>query len=309
MRQISVCFLGAAKRNVLLSQFERAGTRKGIKVTMASVEANADTFYPISSLATIIGGPSFDNQEVFNQFARQHLVDFDLIIPLMDSACLALARCIDSSVLSDEQSLVSQEHFVEKTVNKFSFSNAIEFSQLPHIPNTPGQFPKVVKPKSGFGGRGIFEIPDQVGLSQIDIDTMVIQDKVSGNEVTLDAFYDRKGKFVQGIARERISVVDGEVNHLVTRELSLIEIQYLQNLGSIGARGPINMQLIGTSGNFKVLEINPRFGGGATASIEAGFDMPSMSLMHWILGEEIQAMPVNHLEMVRSRQDFYRTLN
>jgi carbamoyl-phosphate synthase large subunit len=309
MRQISICFLGAAKRNVLLSQVVRAGTRMGIDVVMASVEASADDFYPISNLATIIGGPSFHNQEDFNQFASQQLVTFDLIIPLMDSACLALARSVDSSVLSEEQSLVSQKDFVEKTVDKFSFSIAIEFSQLPHIPNTPGQFPKIAKPKSGFGGRGIFQISEQVELSQIDMDKMIIQDKVSGKEVTLDAFYDRQGKFVQGIARERISVIDGEVNHLITRDLSLIEIQYLQNLGGIGARGPINMQLIGVSGDLKVLEINPRFGGGATASIEAGFDMPSMSLIHWIFGEEIQDMPVNHLEMVRSRQDFYRTLN
>jgi len=309
MRGISVCFLGAAKRNVLLNQFKRAGTQMGIEVSMASVEADEDSFYPISNLAKIIGGPNFHNQEDFNQFARKQLGTFDLIIPLMDSACLALARCVESSILSSEQSLVSQEQFIEKTVDKFSFSTATEFSKLPHIGNTPGRFPKIAKPTSGFGGRGILQIPDQMELSKVDRGVMVIQDKVLGPEVTLDAFYDRQGKFVQGIARERISVIDGEVNHLVTRDLSLIEIQYLDNLGSVGARGPINMQLIGAKENLKVLEINPRFGGGATASIEAGFDMPRMSLINWILGEEIQSMPINHLEMVRSRQDFYRTLN
>jgi carbamoyl-phosphate synthase large subunit len=227
----------------------------------------------------------------------------------MDSACLALAFAVESGNLSQKQSLVSNFSFVDLCVDKQKFANTLSLEFLPRIPNSPNKFPKIAKPNRGYGSKGLIHIPNEEKLNSLEQAGLLIQDFIDGPEVTLDAFFDYEGVFIQGIARDRLEIIDGEVNHLVTRDLSKLELSMLVELGSLGCKGPINLQTKGFNDSVCVLEINPRFGGGCTASMEAGMDLIKMSIDSWILSKSVTPYEVSHVEMVRSRKDYFRKVS
>jgi carbamoyl-phosphate synthase large subunit len=309
MNTLNICLLGAAKRNEFIRRLKTTALELGFDLAISSVEIDRDKFYPISGEVEIIEGPKFTDLIEFNLFAKNSLSKYDLIIPLMDSACLALAFAVESGNLSQKQSLVSNFSFVDLCVDKQKFANTLSLEFLPRIPNSPNKFPKIAKPNRGYGSKGLIHIPNEEKLNSLEQAGLLIQDFIDGPEVTLDAFFDYEGVFIQGIARDRLEIIDGEVNHLVTRDLSKLELSMLVELGSLGCKGPINLQTKGFNDSVCVLEINPRFGGGCTASMEAGMDLIKMSIDSWILSKSVTPYEVSHVEMVRSRKDYFRKVS
>jgi hypothetical protein len=57
-----------------------------------------------------------------------------------------------------------------------------------------------------------------------------------------------------------------------------------------------------------VLEINPRFGGGATCGMEAGLDMASYILLERLSRPIVRPKAMRNLMMTRARRDFFREL-
>src|SRR3546814_15369896 len=63
-------------------------------------------------------------------------------------------------------------------------------------------------------------------------------------------------------------------------------------LGGTGLNGPVVMQAILTDRGLAVIEVNPRFGGASTASIEVGLDV-----FYWALLERLHPdMPLPAFE-------------
>jgi carbamoyl-phosphate synthase large subunit len=133
----------------------------------------------------------------------------------------------------------------------------------------------------------------------------LVQDFIEGNEVSLDVYVDRFGNS-SSIARDRIRVSEGEVLETETRDLDSYEKKIVDALISeFELRGPINVQLIGDEK--LVLEINPRFSGGSTASISAGWNAPNWLVSEYLFGREARLdANYRHVHVIRSRRDHLR---
>ena len=140
-------------------------------------------------------------------------------------------------------------------------------------------FPLIIKPSDGMGSMGVFVANDEEDLKYALKKTKnpIIQERVTGTEYTMDVLCDMGGNIVYIVPRERIEVRDGEVNKSrVVLDDSIIDLssKVVDALKEEGAvRGPLTLQCFKCrDGSLKMLEINPRFGGGVPLSFASGAD-------------------------------------
>jgi carbamoyl-phosphate synthase large subunit len=133
-------------------------------------------------------------------------------------------------------------------------------------------FPLVVKPRRGSASIGVRIVPDGVELAAASRGgDVVVEQRASGTEYTLDVLVDRHGKSVCVVPRRRLEVRAGEVSKAVTERCPRLE-----QIGAAvaealpGAYGPLSVQVFVDGDDIAVIEVNPRFAGGYPLSWEAG---------------------------------------
>ena len=118
-----------------------------------------------------------------------------------------------------------------------------------------------------------------------------MQEFVEGEEYTLDVYTGFDGQPRCVVPRLRLEVRTGEVSKgLIVKNKDIMAVGELvvKSLGE--CRGVITVQCILTdTGRIRVIEINPRLGGGAPLAIHAGADFAK-----WILMEQLGKKPHIH---------------
>ena len=303
----TVLLFGAGNRTtfaeLLLSKLSEVF---GEDFKVLSVESSFQVAPPIADLVEIVPGPSFDIPEFFEFLDRMRQKNpVGIYLPFMDSACRTLANwalqekiessffgCPDSVALTDKSNI--QDFYNALGFKTPIFTGNAEFS--------------IVKPRFGFGSRNVSKLKtSELSIEHFE-ESLLIQDFIDGPEVSLDFYVSKEGDFA-GIARERIRVSDGEVMETRTRNATEYELELIRTLiQNYRTLGPVNLQLIGNTPN--ILEVNPRFSGGSTVSISAGWDA-----IYWLIQEYLLGQPVHfkseyqHVHAIRSRRDHLRRVN
>lgn len=133
------------------------------------------------------------------------------------------------------------------------------------------EFPCVVKPRFGRGGRKILKVndADELEFYLKRIDGPLIQEFVDGIEYTIDTFADLKGKPLSIVPRIRLQVESG----ISTKAMTIHDKEIIEHCKNIvrGFRliGPACIQCIKNGDGIKFTEVNTRFGGGSILSIKA----------------------------------------
>lgn len=314
--EMKILFLGASKRVSLLERFASAASAAAVPLKMYSCERN-DDFCPISHLAQILPGPSFRGAD-FQEWLRKTVVDLDieLVVPNMDAATVALAEYSESAVArTGTLAAVSRLENCRAMEDKIAAEAFFRAHGIPTPENHPNRFPKIVKPSKGFGAKGIHIVRTAAELDTVlraANGPMITQDFVEGVETTVDLYVDRRGRNIGAVYRDRLEVSDGEVMVCRTRPPTDSESALVGRIVDVGGwYGCITLQYITREGGGSpcVIEINPRFGGGATAAIEAGLDMPAY-LMAEARGQSVVApRKLRRLIMTRARRDFFCELD
>ena len=163
-------------------------------------------------------------------------------------------------------------------------------------------FPLVIKPRWGSASIGI-EFVDNVEdleviyalirrkilrgilgeVSRNDENFILIQERIVGKEFGLDVINDLDGNNVSVIVKQKLSMRAGETDKATTvddAELRRIGKVIGTNLAHIGN---LDCDILERDGEYYVLELNPRFGGGFPFSYEAGVNLPK-AIINWCLG-------------------------
>ena len=166
-------------------------------------------------------------------------------------------------------------------------------------------FPLFLKPRWGSGSIGLETVEDMEELdivyellfkkikktilatASIGDEYILIQEKLMGKEFGLDVMNDLTGKNVGVSVKQKLAMRAGETDKAVTVDLP--EVREMgriigDNLKHIGNLDVDIMQR--ANGDYCVLELNPRFGGGYPFSYEAGVNMPK-AIIEWAKGNEI----------------------
>lgn len=166
-------------------------------------------------------------------------------------------------------------------------------------------FPLFLKPRWGSGSIGLETVEDMEELeivygllfkkikktilatASVGDEYILIQEKLTGDEYGLDVINDLKGNNVAVSVKRKLAMRAGETDKAVTVDLP--EVREMgkiigQNLNHIGNLDVDIMQR--SNGDYCVLELNPRFGGGFPFSYEAGVNLPK-AIMMWLRGENV----------------------
>ncbi len=121
---------------------------------------------------------------------------------------------------------------------------------------------------------------------------IIVQEFARGDEYTINVFVDRHGRAICAVPHVRLEVRAGEVSKGMTvkhGEMMTLARDIAEALP--GARGPINIQcFLDGEGEIKIIEINPRFGGGYPLAHQAG-----AHFTRWMI-EEALTRPIISVE-------------
>ena len=145
-------------------------------------------------------------------------------------------------------------------------------------------WPCFLKPWDGYASRGNAVVTNRRELLFYakKVPNCIVQEFIKGVEYTCDVYVDFDMKVKCVVPRIRLETRAGEVSKSrIDKNVKIMKraAELVEHLGA--GPGVITLQLIVTEdGQYKFIEINPRFGGGVPLSIKAGADFPGWILRH-----------------------------
>ena len=164
-----------------------------------------------------------------------------------------------------------------------------------------------MKPRWGSGSIGLESIADMEELdtyyhllmkkikktilatASVGDEYIMIQEKLTGKEFGLDIMNDLEGNNVAVSVKQKLAMRAGETDKAIT--LDLPEVREIgKKIGSaLKHIGNLDVDVMqNEKGEYCVLELNPRFGGGFPFSYEAGVNMPK-AIIEWVKGNKVDA--------------------
>jgi carbamoyl-phosphate synthase large subunit len=142
-------------------------------------------------------------------------------------------------------------------------------------------FPVIAKPRREKGGYDMMLIEDENGLIQATskFQDLIFQEYLPGEEFTIDVLSDLNKKPLIAVPRIRLETkggisTKGKVIHDTQIEQTCVNVADF-----IGIRGPCCIQMKGAKdGRLKLVEVNPRMGGGTIFATLAGVNFPALIL-------------------------------
>jgi hypothetical protein len=301
-----IVLIGASKRYDSVQLLIDTAISLNLELELYSIEDNSSEFHPISELATVVEGPFFDDPNFVKTIVNLCSQDFPtLFIPFMDRAAVTIANY---SNISNAVFLVSKE--AELLSNKFSMKDMAVDLGVQVIPNTESLWPKIIKPADGFGSRDIHlarSLSDLEGSDYLS-SNYLFEDYIEGIESTVDAYFSKSNELHSIIARDRLKVEGGEIMQTKTRTPDSFELDAILKFQRCGLLGPLNFQFISSGTKKYLMEVNPRFSGGSTASIRAGWEAWKWILEEYVVDTPLSDPQIRHLELFRTRRDHWKFL-
>lgn len=292
MQQINILFLGGAKRVAIARMFKKAAARMGYDCRIFSYEMGADE--AIACEATIIEGLRWSDPQCdahLRQIVAEHSIK--AVIPFVDGAVAVAARLADVTFVPSCEPELAADMF-----DKVKAATMFEAAAIP-VPATyhPGQpsLRLIAKPANGSASKGIVAIRS---LQQLDEflalgDEYLIQERIDNRrEYSVDCYVDVfTGRILAACPRQRLQVSGGEVVKTATVDKPELVDLSAKTIESLSLRGALTLQFIEDldDGRILLMEINPRLGGGAVCSVEAGADIPQLILSQAL---DMEAAPV-----------------
>jgi carbamoyl-phosphate synthase large subunit len=226
-----------------------------------------------------------------------------LIVPCTDAETVVLAR----ERASLPPVAVSSEETCRTFYDKARTAEALDRAGLPFarswLPRAwDGTRPCIVKPREGRGSRGIaVDPPDPRAWS----DEFLVQELLTGDEITVAAYIDRSGKLHGFVAMRRELHAGATVRCEVTRAHDAVLGPLLAAFGAaFPLRGSFNVQaIVDQAGRAVPFEVNCRISGTASIRHHFGFRDVEWTLAEFLDGSELAPMALRTGSAVRLLMD------
>lgn len=285
MHDLNVLFLGGSKRVSFANLLIDAGVKINKSINIYSYELSKEC--PIAKIASIIIGEKWTDNNILSDLTE--VIDkfnINMVIPFVDPATIIAAKLKDA--LKDNRPdvyiAISSVDTCSIFYDKLTSSNWFKQHDIPHPQLNPDNFPKIAKPIWGSSSKGIVFLNNNKDVKYygniIDNDEYIIEKKINGIEITVDAYVSNNNQLINYSPRVREETLGGESTSTKTIDSAGIDKIVNKVVSSIKFNGPITIQLIKEelTDDLYVIEINPRLGGGVICSIHADNNIPSYLL-------------------------------
>ena len=300
MKQLSILMLGGAKRVSMARLLRKAAEQRGISLSLYSYELSMEV--PIAIEAEVLPGTLWRDPDIYDKLWRVvNEKSIDIVIPFVDPAIAIAAKLRDMHLAPGERHIYVPTGTPEKAaamLDKAASAAAFERAGLeaPATITTPTTFPVICKPRYGSASKGILVVESARDWEhqQIDQAAYLVQEYIADRtEFTVDCFVDSRGTITACQPRKRIATAGGEVTDTLTVDTPQIAEAARTALQRLGLRGAVTVQYLldNATGRLMIMEINPRLGGGAVASVYAGSDIPGMIIDDALGGNAGEPVP------------------
>jgi carbamoyl-phosphate synthase large subunit len=246
--------------------------------------------------------------------------DVDLIIPGIEVDMYKWAESISEikntgiKVLINNIDLISlcrdKWLFYEK-FNQFNTPWAIETSLISDFDILAQKFniPFLLKPRSGYGSKGIVKIDNSEAFSKYksEIGSILMAQPIVGNvdeEFTTSSFCDGAGGIFASMTLRRKLSKDGFTEKAEVVMLDNINDVLSTLCGYFKPIGPTNFQFRMHNGQLKLLEINPRISSSTSIRTAFGYNECLMAVEYFLDGKKPQQPAIRQGRAVRYMEDF-----
>ncbi len=298
MKEKNILILSAGRRVELIERFKRASNRLNIPSKIVAVDISntapaiyfADEYYLIPRISADDYIPSLIH--VCNK------ENISVIVPTIDTELLKLMKHrkeIEKN--TNAKVLLSSDNVIEICRDKKQTQKFFEEHNF-GVPRLIGKsdyeeenytFPLFIKPEDGSSSINTFKVNNKAELDFFlsYVNKPMVQEFIEGTEYSVDVFCDFECNPITIVPRVRLATRSGEIaKGKVEKDREIInDIKRL--LSILKPIGHITIQCMKTNRGIMYIEINPRFGGGAPMSIDAGADSCE-NLYRLLCGETLE---------------------
>lgn len=312
---MNILFTCAGRRTYLLNYF-RENLNEGDAIIATDMQLSAPALQAADIKIQVPAVYAKDYIDITLDICRKHHVD--ALISLNDLELPILADNKAKFETEGVRVIVSGPEVIDICFDKYKTAQWTESIGL-NAPKTyvrlddakkalaTGEiaFPLFMKPRWGSGSIGLETIDDMEELdiyyhilmkkikksilatASVGDEYIMIQEKLTGQEFGLDVMNDLQGNNVAVSVKKKLAMRAGETDKAITMDLP--EVREMgkkigEDLHHIGNLDVDIMQR--ANGDYCVLELNPRFGGGYPFSYEAGVNLPK-AILQWLKGEKV----------------------
>lgn len=242
------------------------------------------------------------------QLCIQHSIE--VVLPTVDAELLSFAHSQDEFLVHGIKIPISSTRCLQLCRDKYELLNFCEPTGLTpqfqlvteHCELTDYSFPCFAKPCLGSGSQGARVIADQKAFDSLPKDgSYLVQELLPGAEYSVDVYIESNGHAVAAIPRLRMKIDSGIAVAARTQNNPELIQKALQIAQKIQIRYIANVQFkANNAGEFKLLEVNPRFPGTLPLTAAAGIDIPKL-LIKDLHGESLgtELLPFQEVMVVR----------
>ncbi len=212
----------------------------------------------------------------------------DIVVPTVDAELIALADARDEFEMRSIRLVLAPATALRTCLDKWALYQATTgVVRRPrtavydrHFDAASWQYPVVIKPRVGSGGRGVRVLGNVEALLAIPRSPdLLVQEWLPGDEYSVDVLSNLEGRVLSAVPRQRLRVDSGVcVVARVVRDHELIAAA-AQVASALGLTYACNVQFRrDRAGRISLLEINPRFPGSMPITVAAGVNMPRLSI-------------------------------
>ena len=284
----TVLIAAAGRRTSLVRAFVDATHARRGRTLAGDVDGLAPALYLADEAIRLL--PSDHAQfldDLVDQVRRRGIT---VVVPTIDPDLPILAAGRASVEAAGARVAVSSASFIATTRDKVRTGTAFgdagirtprTWDPASGLADLPPEV--IVKPRAGSASKDVHRVRRaDVDRAIQGISDAMVQELLSGPEITIDAFLDLGGQPIHYVPRLRIKTIGGEsvegrtMDHDPELE-SWIE-GVLRVCSTLGGLGPLTIQSFLTEGGPVLTEVNARFGGGFPLALAAGGDYPA-----WLL--------------------------
>lgn len=209
--------------------------------------------------------------------------NIDIIIPLQEDELILIAKI--RSIFEEIGVMVALSDYekVKLCRDKLNLNNYLADAGIQAVPtykaedyceSSGDRINVFVKPRTGAGSVDTFHVHSKKLLEALIEEyneQLIVQPDMSGREYGVDVYVDMmSNEIISCFCKEKLRMRAGETEKSVTdRNASVIEL-VSRAVKKIGLVGPLDVDVMEHNGQYSILEINPRFGGGYPHAYECG---------------------------------------
>jgi len=293
----SILFSSVGRRAQLIDCFRRSLRALDLEGSIIGIDSSrsAPAAYLVDRFIRVPRCDSSDFLETTLEICRKYEVS--LLVPTIDTELPFYASHREHFSAVGTTVAISAPETVEICVNKTLSNRWLLKNGFPTVRQgtsaevlsqpSDWEFPLIAKPCRGSASIGVRILNSIDSLNEFSKERsdLVVEEIAKGCEYTANVFVDRFGRCVCAVPHHRVEVRAGEVPKCVTvKDLGVMELASQVSERLPGAYGALNVQgFLSPDSDFRITEINARFGGGYPLTHQAGADFARW-LLEGLLG-------------------------